>query len=71
LKCCVDISQRPDKVRGVRESTTSSARAERVAQRPPHALVDGGRDLLWMLLRRSRRHLPEWVMRQYDYEGMI
>jgi len=37
LKCYVDMCQRPDIRRLMRETTTESARAEKVALHPSHA----------------------------------
>jgi len=37
LKSYVDMSHRPDRVRGGRESATDSAQRENVTQRPPQA----------------------------------
>jgi hypothetical protein len=53
LKYCVDMSKRPDRLRGGRETTTGSARAEKVATRP-HVIRwrKGERGLVGVIMRR-------------------
>jgi len=61
LKCFVDMSQRPDRIRLGKESVTGSAQVEKVAQRPPQAQPSrrrqgGGTRIIEVMMWRGRRH---------------
>jgi len=56
FKCCADMSQRPDIVRGGRESAIGSARREKDAQHPPRRRRQGAFRLVGVMVRKDHRH---------------